>query len=392
MYSLGDTLEDFRDVDHVATTARCRLRTKLITRLVKGGAAHEWTYNNGRKASALFLAARNFRWDAILGLLEADVDVNASDEQGTTALMILLSNMPYEEQFPVQSGRPRMCFIYDNIQAFLDFGVELNAQDSTGKTALHHFFQAFAEWPYQQWTTDNAKDALEFLLEEGADPLIRDTNGVTAFEMAVKCKHIWAVKMMSTMCQSPRLDLKESFGGPREVERLFFATGCAHQYDPFHDDDNDDRPRDVGLNEHGFMPGDGDFDRPIDYWDAEGRFEASEAVSEALIKMLCDLDRSKFYTSDISFFISCLPPPNLVRVRSSRQHTMLMIARVLCSRGLDVSKLDSKQIKSLFKRLRRLREWDMVCELLDSVPDAEVDSVGDDGETLLFGILAHGNM
>ncbi|KAK0672207.1 ankyrin repeat-containing domain protein [Cercophora samala] len=375
---------------------------ELIERLVKGGAAHEWAFDNGRRAFALHLAARNFRRDAIVGLLEAGVDVNAADDKGHTALMVLLGNIRYTQQFPIQSTNPKRSFVYDNVQTFVDFGVEVNAQDRSGKTALHHFFRAFAEWPDRQWTAENAEEVLEFLLEEGANPLIRDSNGVTAFEVAVKCKHVWAINMMALMC---KLDLKTSFGGLDTVQRLFSAAGCAHQYDRFsYDSVREDHFRDADHNEimssmtdlHMVMDlqldSDLDNDFPTGLWDTEDRLKATETVSEAVVDALFDMDLSHHFTSSMPFFLWCLPPANQGRVRSSRQFIKLVVARVLCRRGgLSVSQLDSGGIKPLFKRLRRLQEWDMVCRLLDSVPDGEIDSLDGDGETLLFATLAHGD-
>jgi len=101
-------------------------------------------------------------------LLDVGADVNAQDLSGTSALMFASSG-PYLE----------------TVQLLLDHGAKINMVDTT-----EHFSALM-------WAAAEGQAAVvELLLENKADPTLKDVDGDTAESFAAKANHADVVKIL----------------------------------------------------------------------------------------------------------------------------------------------------------------------------------------------------
>lgn len=115
-------------------------------------------------------AARMREVDTVKQELDAGVEVDvlngraANGDGGNTALW-------FAAQGPYPGG-------HDVAQVLLGAGAEVNGQCEHGRTAL----QMAAAWGHL--------DVVQLLIEHGADPEIRDDEGLNAIEMAMQSKRV----------------------------------------------------------------------------------------------------------------------------------------------------------------------------------------------------------
>jgi ankyrin repeat protein len=147
-------------------------------------------------------AALNGNIETVRQAIEGKVDVNATDDQRRTALMLASFNghtpvveLLLEASASVDhrdaSGRTALMFAatssnVETVKTLLDAGAEVNAVDSgEGFTALMH---AAAE---------GQVEVVKVLLEHNADPDIRDVDGDTARDFAAQNGHAEVVRLLS---------------------------------------------------------------------------------------------------------------------------------------------------------------------------------------------------
>jgi ankyrin repeat protein len=112
-------------------------------------------------------AARRGHVRAIKALIEAEVDVSASNREGWTAL--------------------RMAAVYghvDVVKALLEAGADASSQGRDGRTAIH-----FA-------SEKGHVDVVKALLEAGGDVSVQDKDGETALHLGAFREHIHVVKVL----------------------------------------------------------------------------------------------------------------------------------------------------------------------------------------------------
>ncbi len=102
-------------------------------------------------------------------LLERGADPNVTDDEGRTPLMNVVKRGWLEVVRPALiEGYPEL------IRALLDKGANVNAQDKTGTTAL------------MEAAANGDIDTVELLLAHGANLVLKNAGGETAFDIAVK--------------------------------------------------------------------------------------------------------------------------------------------------------------------------------------------------------------
>ncbi len=109
------------------------------------------------KWDALFHAAQQDKYDAMVFLLDQELEVNAKESTGDTALI-----------GAVLAGH------YSAVSLLQEYGADLNVQNVFGKTPLMYAVQ-----------NGHAKIATKLLLH-GADVYIKDGNGQTAVDLSKK--------------------------------------------------------------------------------------------------------------------------------------------------------------------------------------------------------------
>ncbi len=147
-------------------------------------------------------AALSGKLDTVRQALDSGVDVNATDEQRRTALMLASFNghTPVVQFLLTQNaavdnrdalGRTALMFgatgaNEETVRLLLKAGAEINAVDSSeGFTALMH---AAAE---------GQLSVVQILLKHQADPAIRDVDGDTARDFASRNGHTAVVQLLS---------------------------------------------------------------------------------------------------------------------------------------------------------------------------------------------------
>lgn len=128
---------------------------------LKKGANINVRRDNG--STPLVESVFNKHVDVFFLLLDQGADIHARDRDGATPLLIVAL---YGKQLERQ------------LEALLDAGAEIDAQADDGCTALIYLAKKSHIHP-------DPSDAIELLLDRGADPKIQDKTGRTAFEYAL---------------------------------------------------------------------------------------------------------------------------------------------------------------------------------------------------------------
>jgi len=102
-------------------------------------------------------------------LLNKNIDVNAKDSEGKTALMLIAESGTDRDSIHYKKEIKKQIEL---IEFILDRNADMNAQDNEGKTALMFAIEA------------QNKPVAEYFLEQGADAYIKDNEGNTALEYA----------------------------------------------------------------------------------------------------------------------------------------------------------------------------------------------------------------
>lgn len=158
----------------------------LIELLVEYGATPSVPDYNGR--TALHIAANLGHFDVLKYLLEHGAIIDARDHRDENALMSAIRNKKLEcikelraagaviSLSPIEIGI-QLCFMaskgdIDALRAWIEAGANINEVDYGGQSALH--FAVMAK---------NA-ECVSFLLDNGADPMLKDSDGKTAIDIA----------------------------------------------------------------------------------------------------------------------------------------------------------------------------------------------------------------
>jgi len=115
----------------------------------------------------LHLAVRRPDNEIAIGhLLQKGADVNITDPTGKNALLVSVDS--HQKEY---------------IKLLVSKGIDINSQDNDGNTALHYLFNKVLE---NKMYIPTCKDITKSLLEEGADPHLRNNEGKSPMDLAVE--------------------------------------------------------------------------------------------------------------------------------------------------------------------------------------------------------------
>ena len=146
--------------NQTALMLACKMQlAKTVSLLLSSGADPNLQNDFGRTALMYSLAVSSHELDDCIPvlLISAGANPNIQSKAGFTALMVAGCN---------ESG----------VEILLNAQADMNAQDQAGYTALHRLAS------FGNLTT------VELLLSAGADPLIINSNGKTAVDVALDCQ------------------------------------------------------------------------------------------------------------------------------------------------------------------------------------------------------------
>ena len=136
-------------------------KLEIIHELLKLGAnPNSKKISNGN--TLLHLAAKNLNIEIMRTLLENGAEPNALDNDKNSPLHRVFKKEIVKENRQIEA-----------IEELVKHGANINAQDDKGKSMLHHAIGL------------SCYNITKDLLKLGADPKIRDKNGITALEMAL---------------------------------------------------------------------------------------------------------------------------------------------------------------------------------------------------------------
>ncbi|KAK4166972.1 ankyrin repeat-containing domain protein [Cladorrhinum sp. PSN259] len=328
---------------------------KLIARIVANQGLEPWRCDDDDERTALSVAVVHLKSTAVQALLNVGADVNACDTKNRNALMVLLGEMPREPEIwtavaghwrrgNLSSDVPEK-LILDIVHMLLNAGVRVNHQDRDGKTVLHLFFEAFDT---RSINIDNnlGGDILRLLLANGADPLIKDNKGLSAFHPAIRGMHPWA---MNILTRHSRVELVDLFDYEEIIEVLGRLLVHANAYLGASADAQPGRPR---------------------------------SQMREFTDLLLDLDHSGHFLSDIRLFqhfLGNMPTPN-------RRLAHSLLAEAICLRALPyIAKgLEPKSVLAFIRQAVANECFRLTLQLARLLPPSMINEVDDDGETILF--------
>ncbi|KXX79874.1 putative ankyrin repeat protein L93 [Madurella mycetomatis] len=164
-------------------------RPRIIARLIADGLSLDlqWDTGHGNKGTPLSVAAQHLNAPAVKALLDAGADVRIRDARGKNVVMAAVARdlTPHRVWELVPRGWD---IEKDNVsrallvfQLLLDAGIPINDPDPSGNTVLHLFFA----YPIRLGASA-LQEELRMLLAKGAGPRIRNKDGVSAFQVAVR--------------------------------------------------------------------------------------------------------------------------------------------------------------------------------------------------------------
>jgi len=220
------------DLSTVLMLAIDAQRADAMEMLLSRGAKPTTTDESGRPA--LLRCAEIGFAAGVAALLARDVDVNARDRQGMTALHLAVANNHAE--------------VVDRLIAA---GADINAADSTGLTPLHaglaadtavldklsrkgaqiHTTNVYGSTPLHTAAASANVTAVKWLLDQGADPTIKNENGFTPLDLARKDSEAAEVlrAAMSGEKPSARADHAEIPDAPFPPKDGRFAVGISEK-------------------------------------------------------------------------------------------------------------------------------------------------------------------
>jgi len=373
-----------RDIIWRPAQVQKAFRSKIIARLLDAGISPDarWDTGDSNTETPLSVAVRHNNIPALKTLLAAGADPRARNSNGRNALMTAVEERTWHSNprrgldsrfwgfFPTSVSRRR--FFRDCadrrtiVRLLLDAGVPVNDADAEGETALHLVLEGSSDgidldlrssWASHRprgWMNPRVEGhILRLLLGRDANPCLRNSSGVSALRLAVQKGHVRAVEAMA--CQG-RIDLTSHFP-MEEVLAIFDAV-------PLRADFYDQRSANWGSIASGSSDEEDDMCLEI------------HESSRCLLERLVDMDRTGRLSSSAPFIGSRLLQGALLGSTSE-------LGEMLCYRGLEMGSFDDDSKLMLLRTAIKASSWDVARALLRDIPSAEINSLDEDGESLL---------
>jgi ankyrin repeat protein len=130
----------------------------------------------------LHLAAAAGWLPTVEWLLKNGADIKCSDDLGRTALHTAASSMGLDS--------------IDIVKFLINHGLSATDQDEGGMTPLHHVFYTYDKLDPDSYDPDVSLVIARYLLQQGADPAIQDSEGNTVLHLAAWRGHVGIVKTL----------------------------------------------------------------------------------------------------------------------------------------------------------------------------------------------------
>jgi ankyrin repeat protein len=356
-----------------------RSRPRIIARLVAGGIPVDAKWNpgdgHGHDITPLMVAVLHTNIPALEALLAAGADPFNRTSLGKNALMTAVETPPvphddgrpgpldrflpsYNRGFRPQRDYPHQ---WDTVRLLLDAGVPVDDRDLQGNTVLHVLLMDHGA--RYAWIKPRAeRHILRLLISRGADPCLRNKAGISALQVAVEKRFLYAVQMMANRC---RIDLLDAFS-MKEITDIVAS---------------------VSSNEGGYSTSYGPLgwsEDEANYSEDDGEDFRLDTESCHLLDAIADMDRSGRLASDATFICSQLAYLSPARPAYT---SSLEFAEILCSRGLEMGSFDPDTKMTLLRAATKAGRWGMARALLREVPQCDIDAVDSDGQTLLSAVI-----
>ncbi|KAK3689198.1 hypothetical protein B0T22DRAFT_480415 [Podospora appendiculata] len=221
-------------------------RTTLITKLLTAGAPIDGKWDDGKAETPLIVAAKHGTLPALNVLLRAGADIHARDSDGQNALMAAVAvqywHLPQTEQgegyFGFQPTARLMTMPKISVERLslvvrrlLDAGTRVNDQDTMGRTVLHLFFPpSTCQQVVHRESDSRWGNLLRLLLAHGADPLLKDNEGRSAFDYAFRGRFLAGCEILIRH-RGGRIIANLP---PNELWEMFVELAEDPSFDPFY--------------------------------------------------------------------------------------------------------------------------------------------------------------